>query len=75
MKRWTLSEAKNKLSEVVERALHEGPQEITVATKEPVVIISRRELDKLTPGGVAKFFATAPNLDDLADMVAQLKDQ
>jgi len=75
MKTWTLSEAKNKFSEVVELALREGPQEVTVATKEPVVIISRKELDKLAPGGVKEFFATAPDLDDLADMVAQLKDE
>lgn len=73
MKSWTLSEAKNKFSQVVEMALREGPQEVSVATKEPVVIISRRELDKLAPGGVKRFFQTAPDLDDLADLVAQLK--
>jgi prevent-host-death family protein len=75
MKSWTLSEAKNKFSEVVDRALREGPQEVSVATKEPVVVISRKELDKLAPGGVKRFFATAPDLDDLADLVAQLKRQ
>ena len=75
MKTWTLSEAKNKFSEVVDRALHDGPQEVSVATKEPVVIISRKQLDKLTPGGVKKFFATAPDLDELADLVSQLKKQ
>ncbi len=75
MKTWTLSEAKNKLSEVVERALREGPQEVSVATKEPVVIISRKELDRMVPGGVKRFFETAPDLDELADMVAQLRKQ
>ena len=75
MKTWTLSEAKNKFSEVVQRALRDGPQEVSVATKEPVVIISRKELDKLAPGGVKQFFATAPELDELADLVAQLKNQ
>ncbi len=73
MKSWTLSEAKNKFSEVVDLALRQGPQEVSVATKEPVVVISRKELDKLAPGGVKRFFATAPDLDDLADLVAQLK--
>ena len=73
MKTWTLSEAKNKFSQVVEEALRDGPQEVSVATKEPVVVISKRQLDKLAPGGVKKFFDTAPPLDDLADMVAQLK--
>jgi len=75
MKRWTLSEAKNKFSQVVEQALRDGPQEVSVATKEPVVVISRKQLDKLVPGGVTRFFATAPDLDDLADMVAQLKKE
>jgi prevent-host-death family protein len=73
MKTWTLSEAKNKFSQVVEMALREGPQQVSVATKEPVVVISRRELDRLAPGGVKQFFDTAPDLDDLADLVAQLK--
>lgn len=59
----------------MDRALREGPQEVSVATKEPVVVISRKELEKLAPGGVKKFFATAPDLDDLADLVAQLKRQ
>ncbi len=75
MKIWTLSEAKQKFSQVVEQALHEGPQEVCVATKKAVVVISRRELDKLVPGGVKRFFDTAPDLDDLADLVAQLKKE
>ena len=75
MKSWTLSEAKNKFSQVVEQALREGPQEVSVATKEPVVVISRKELDKLVPGGVKRFFDTAPDLDDLADLVSQLKKE
>jgi len=75
MKSWTLSEAKNKFSQVVEQALREGPQEVSVATKEPVVVISRRQLDKLVPGGVTRLFDTAPELDELADLVSQLKEQ
>ena len=43
--------------------------------QEPVVVISRKQLDKLVPGGVKRFFDTAPDLDDLADMVAQLKSE
>jgi hypothetical protein len=38
-----------------------------------VVVISRKDLDRLAPGGVKQFFETAPDLDDLADLVAQLK--
>jgi prevent-host-death family protein len=75
MKTWTLSEAKNKFSQVVELALCDGPQEVSVATKDPVIIISKKELDKLAPGGVKRFFDTAPDLDDLADLVAQIKKE
>jgi len=60
---------------VVDQALSEGPQEVSVATKEPVVVISKRQLDKMVPGGAKRFFDTAPDMDDLADLVAQLKDQ
>jgi prevent-host-death family protein len=37
-RRWQLQEAKNKLSEVVRRALEEGPQTITVRGRDTVVI-------------------------------------
>ncbi len=47
-------------------AIREGPQIITVATKEPVVLIRQADLEKLTPGGVKAFFDTAPKLDALA---------
>ena len=67
---WTLTEAKAKLSEVAEMAINEGPQEITVATKEPVVLIRKADLEKLTPGGVQAFFERAPKLDKLAAVLA-----
>jgi prevent-host-death family protein len=70
---WTLTEAKAKLSEVADLAINEGPQEITVATKEPVVLIRKADLEKLTPGGVAAFFNRAPKLDDLAEVFAELE--
>ncbi|MBX3461449.1 MAG: type II toxin-antitoxin system prevent-host-death family antitoxin [Planctomycetes bacterium] len=37
-RRWQLQEAKNKLSEVVRRAIEEGPQTITVRGRDTVVI-------------------------------------
>jgi prevent-host-death family protein len=37
-RRWQLQDAKNKLSEVVRRALEEGPQTITVRGKDTVVV-------------------------------------
>ena len=69
MKTWTLSDAKSRFSAVVDAALHMGPQEVSVATKEPVIIISKKDLDKLTPGGVKAFFDRAPKLDKLAKVL------
>jgi prevent-host-death family protein len=43
---WQLQEAKNRLSEVVDRALTEGPQTVTRHGKPVVVIIAKAELDK-----------------------------
>lgn len=73
MKTWKLAEAKSRFCEVAERAANDGPQKITRGGKPFVVIISFDELEKLTPGGVAEFFAKAPPLDDLADMVEALR--
>jgi prevent-host-death family protein len=43
---WPLHEAKNRLSEVVDRALDEGPQTVTRHGKEVVVILSKVEFDR-----------------------------
>jgi antitoxin Phd len=43
---WRLAEAKNKLSEVVNRALVEGPQRI-LRRKDAVVVIAERDYEKL----------------------------
>ena len=43
---WQLQEAKNSFSEVVQRALSEGPQTVTKHGKEVVVIVSREEFLK-----------------------------
>jgi prevent-host-death family protein len=37
-RRWQLQEAKNKLSEVIRRAVEEGPQTITVRGRDTVVV-------------------------------------
>ena len=42
-KEWPLQDAKNRFSEVVERALHDGPQYVTRRGKEAVVIVAARE--------------------------------
>ena len=59
---WQLQEAKNKLSEVVDRALEDGPQEITRHGKKTAVIISMQEYKKLKnqKGNLVDFFRKSP---------------
>jgi prevent-host-death family protein len=48
MRRWQLREARNKFSEVVSRALNEGPQLVTRNGKPAVVILSVAEYERLS---------------------------
>ena len=48
MKAWQLQEAKAKFSEVVEAALHEGPQAVTRRGEDAVVILSHAAYLALT---------------------------
>ncbi len=48
MKAWQLQEAKAKFSEVVEAALHEGPQAVTKRGEDAVVILSHQAYIALT---------------------------
>lgn len=41
--RWQLQEAKNRFSEVVERAIKDGPQTVTKHGKDAVVIVSAEQ--------------------------------
>lgn len=45
---WPLQEAKNRFSELVEQALHDGPQVVTRRGKETVVVLSVEAFHKLT---------------------------
>ena len=45
---WQLQEAKNRLSEVVERAVTKGAQVITKHGRPVVVVVSAQEYEKLT---------------------------
>ena len=44
---WKLAEAKNKFSEIVNKALLEGPQKI-LRRKESVMVISEKEYQEIT---------------------------
>ena len=43
---WQLQEAKNRLSEVVDLALEEGPQTVTRHGREVVVIVAKQEFEQ-----------------------------
>ena len=64
---WRLAEAKNRFSEVINKALSEGPQKI-VRRNDTVIILSKKDYDKLTgkESGFKDFlFNQTPKLDDL----------
>lgn len=44
---WQLAEAKNRLSEVIDRAVSEGPQQVTRRGKPVAVVVSIEEFTKL----------------------------
>ncbi len=47
---WQLQDAKNQFSKVVQKARHEGPQEITVRGERMAVVLSVRDYDALRAG-------------------------
>ena len=48
---WQLQDAKNRFSEVVEKALTEGPQRVTRRGKPAVVVIAEAEYETLRKPG------------------------
>lgn len=59
---WQLQEAKNRFSEVVNKALSEGPQTVTRHGEEIVVILSKSEYNRLKKSqvGLVEFFRQSP---------------
>ena len=57
-----IQDAKNKLSEVISRALKEGPQLITRHGEKTVVVVSYTEYEKLrkSQGKLSEFFKASP---------------
>lgn len=62
---WQLQEAKNKLSEVVEGALKDGPQVITRRGVETAVVLSITDYKKMLVGRkrLSHFFRDSPLTD------------
>jgi antitoxin Phd len=62
MRVWALQDAKNRLSEVVDRAIKEGPQTITRRGQETAVVVSMSDYRSLTKpeGGLVSFLRKSP---------------
>jgi prevent-host-death family protein len=75
METWQLQEAKNKFSEVVERALHEGPQMITRHGKPAVVVSSVEDYEKNHPKpekDFVDFLLSMPKSGDDEDLFVRI---
>ena len=61
-KSWSVAEAKTHLSEVIDRALDEGPQTITRRGRETAFVVSAEEWRRKTrrKGNLAEFFMNSP---------------
>ena len=59
---WQIQDAKNKLSEVIARALQQGPQLITRHGEKTVVVVAYMEYEKLrkSQGKLSEFFHASP---------------
>jgi prevent-host-death family protein len=59
---WAVAEAKARFSELIERAMTDGPQTVTRKGKQAVVVVSAEEWQRKTrrTGNLAEFFAASP---------------
>ncbi len=61
---WGLAQAKANFSEVVAKAMTEGPQEVTRSGKDAVVIVSKKEWEERTrpkpKESIVEFFRKSP---------------
>lgn len=67
---WQLQEAKNKFSNLVDKARHDGPQVVTKHGKESVVIIAIEDYQKLNKptSDLISFFNKSPLSDINLDL-------
>jgi prevent-host-death family protein len=59
---WAVAEAKARFSELIDRALADGPQTITRKGQKAVIVVSAEEWRRKTKrkGNLAEFFAASP---------------
>ncbi|MFH1699280.1 MAG: type II toxin-antitoxin system Phd/YefM family antitoxin [Candidatus Zixiibacteriota bacterium] len=80
MEQWQLQDAKNRFSEVIDKALKYGPQIVTRRGKETVIIMSVEEYRQLTrrETNLVDFFRKSPlrdvhlNLDRNKDIAREI---
>ena len=67
---WQLQDAKNKFSELVDTAIHKGPQTVTKHGEETVVVMSIRDYKKLAAlkPSISQVFAKASAFSDDLDL-------
>jgi prevent-host-death family protein len=73
---WSVAKAKAHLSEVIERAQADGPQEITRHGRRAVVVVAAEEWDRKTrrKGSLVEFLARSP-LRGSGIRIERIKDQ
>ena len=73
---WTVAQAKAKFSEVIERAMSEGPQTITRKGRTAAVVVGAEEWQRKANrvGNLAEFFAASP-LRGSGMKIRRLKDK
>lgn len=70
---WQVQEAKNHFSEVIDRALREGPQTVTRHGKPVVRVVAVTESDAQAPAddGFLEFLLSAPKVEEFADLIGK----
>ena len=70
MENWQLQDAKNRFSEVVQKAIEQGPQIITRRGVKTVVIMSVEDYQQLTQPkvNIIDFFRKSPLKDAMIDL-------
>lgn len=63
---WHLQDAKNNFSKLVQRAIKEGPQTVTLRGERAAVVLSAEDYDRLTRSkpSLAEYILNGPVLDD-----------
>ena len=67
---WAFQDAKAKLSEVVKKALNEGPQSISVRGQPAVIVLSEKDYRELTVPSISivDFFRKSPLINANLDL-------